>query len=47
VAALSAVKVPVQVTWFKGDHDAQAQHPAELAQLLVDACRSGILSGAS
>lgn len=47
VAALSAVKVPVQVAWFKGDHDVQAQHPAELAQLLVDACRSGIFSGAS
>ena len=46
VAALRDRQVPVQVSWFKGDHDIHAQHPLELANVLLEACRSGIFAGA-
>jgi pimeloyl-ACP methyl ester carboxylesterase len=46
-AALGARNVPLQVTWFKGDHDIQVQHPADLAALLLEACRSGVFAGST
>jgi len=42
VSGLRARRVPVQVTWFKGDHDIHLQHPAELAGLLLQTCQTGI-----
>ena len=43
--ALSASGVPGRVHWFRGDHDIHAQHPAELAETLLDAERTGLFDG--
>ncbi len=43
--ALSASGVLGRVHWFRGDHDIHAQHPAELAETLLDAERTGLFDG--
>ncbi len=43
--SLSARRVPVQADWFKGDHDIHLQQPAEVAGVLLRACRTGIFAG--
>jgi pimeloyl-ACP methyl ester carboxylesterase len=45
--ALSASGVLGRVHWFRGDHDIHAQHPAELAETLLDAERTGLFDGVS
>jgi pimeloyl-ACP methyl ester carboxylesterase len=47
VAALEARAVPAQVVWFRGDHDIHAQRPAELAETILEACRSGLFGPAA
>jgi pimeloyl-ACP methyl ester carboxylesterase len=44
-AALRSSGVPVRIVWFSGDHDVHAQHPAELATLMLEACRDGFFAG--
>jgi len=46
VAAAEAGGVPVRVTWFTGDHDIHAQHPAELTEAILAAERDGLFQGA-
>jgi pimeloyl-ACP methyl ester carboxylesterase len=41
VAATQAGGAPVRVEWFKGDHDIHAQHPAELADVMIDMLSDG------
>jgi pimeloyl-ACP methyl ester carboxylesterase len=43
--ALSASGVLGRVHWFRGDHDIHAQHPAELAETILDAERTGLFDG--
>jgi pimeloyl-ACP methyl ester carboxylesterase len=43
--ALTAAGVAVRVRWFEGDHDIHAQHPAELAEALLEAERDGLFAG--
>jgi hypothetical protein len=35
------------VSWFHGDHDIHAQHPAELTEAILDAERAGLFDGGS
>jgi pimeloyl-ACP methyl ester carboxylesterase len=44
-AAVSVTRTPVRVRWFKGDHDIHAQHPAEVAEAMLEAERDGFFSG--
>ena len=45
--ALRASGVPGRVSWFHGDHDIHAQHPAELTEAILDAERAGLFDGGS
>ncbi len=44
IAAASGAIPRSRVTWFRGDHDIQAQHPDELAAVMHDAVVEGFLS---
>jgi len=41
-----AIGTPARVKWFSGDHDIHAQHPAELAEAILQAVRDGLFGGA-
>jgi pimeloyl-ACP methyl ester carboxylesterase len=45
VASAGSNGTPVLVRWFTGDHDVHAQHPAELAEAMLEAERSGLFGG--
>jgi pimeloyl-ACP methyl ester carboxylesterase len=47
VAAAGSNGTPVLVRWFNGDHDVHAQHPAELAEAMLEAERSGLFGGSA
>lgn len=46
LAATGAIGTPARVKWFSGDHDIHAQHPAELAEAILQAVRDGLFGGA-
>jgi pimeloyl-ACP methyl ester carboxylesterase len=46
VAAAGASGTPARVSWFEGDHDIHAQHPAQLTEVILAADREGFFSGA-
>jgi hypothetical protein len=46
VAAAGIGGTPARVSWFEGDHDIHAQHPAELTEAILAADHDGLFSGA-
>jgi pimeloyl-ACP methyl ester carboxylesterase len=46
LVATEAGGVSARVSWFQGDHDIHAQHPAELTEAILAADRDGLFSGA-
>jgi pimeloyl-ACP methyl ester carboxylesterase len=46
MAAAGVGGAPALVSWFEGDHDIHAQHPAELTEAILAADRDGLFSGA-